>query len=101
MPLSKNRCGHCKSLAPAYTKAAEHLGGIFLFAAVDCDDKGNRALCQEFDVKGFPTIKLMKPVQGSVDVIGIPTRDAGNENRLYWTQDRKGTDRFRKGKDRE
>ena len=80
--LSKNRCGHCKSLAPAYTMAAEHMAGIFLFAAVDCDYQGNRQLCQEFDVKGFPTIKLMRPFQGSLDAIGIPTRDQGNENRL-------------------
>ena len=28
------------------------------------------ALCQEFDVKGFPTIKFMKPFQGKLDVRG-------------------------------
>ena len=65
------RCGHCKSLAPVYTKAAEHMAGIVTFAAVDCDDQANRALCAEFDIKGFPTIKFMKPLHGKVDAQGI------------------------------
>jgi len=64
------RCGHCKNLAPAYTKAAEHMAGIFTFAAIDCDDQANRALCAEFDIKGFPTIKFMKPLHGKVDALG-------------------------------
>ena len=64
------RCGHCKSLAPAYTKAAEHMAGMFTFAAVDCNEDSNRPLCAEFGVQGFPTIKLMKPYNGKVDAIG-------------------------------
>lgn len=46
------------------------MSGIFTFAAVDCDDQNNQGLCQEFDVKGFPTIKFMRPVQGKLDVRG-------------------------------
>jgi thiol-disulfide isomerase/thioredoxin len=65
------RCGHCKNLAPAYTKAAEHMAGIFTFAAVDCDDQQNRGLCQEFGIQGFPTLKFMKPYVGQVDATGI------------------------------
>jgi protein disulfide-isomerase A6 len=64
------RCGHCKNLAPAYTKAAEHMAGIFTFAAVDCDDQQNRGLCQEFDIQGFPTLKFMKSYMGKVDATG-------------------------------
>jgi len=64
------RCGHCKNLAPAYEKAAEHMAGIVTFAAVDCDDQTNRPLCQEFDIKGFPTIKFIKPYKGTVDAQG-------------------------------
>ena len=64
------RCGHCKTLAPTYTKAAEHMAGIFTFAAVDCDDQQNRGLCQEFGIQGFPTLKFMKSNMGKVDVTG-------------------------------
>jgi Thioredoxin len=46
------------------------MSGIFTFAAVDCDDQINQGLCQEFDIKGFPTIKFMRPVQGKLDVRG-------------------------------
>ena len=74
------RCGHCENLAPAYTKAAEHMAGIFTFAAVDCDDHANRALCAEFDIKGFPTIKFMKPLPGRLDVQGMYRRHL----RLIW-----------------
>ena len=69
------RCGHCKNLAPGYTKAAEHMAGIFTFAAVDCAEQSNQELCQEFDVKGFPTIKFMKPSQGKLDVRGSQLLD--------------------------
>jgi thiol-disulfide isomerase/thioredoxin len=64
------RCGHCESLAPAYKKAAEHMDGIVMFAAVNCDDPYNRKLCAEFGVQGFPTIKFMKPYNGKVEAIG-------------------------------
>ena len=78
------RCGHCKSLAPAYTKAAEHMAGIFTFAAVDCNDQSNQALCQEFEVKGFPTIKFMKPFQGKLDAQGNECLDLKTDSvRLY------------------
>jgi len=50
------------------------MAGIFTFAAVDCDDQTNRALCAEFDIQGFPTIKFMKPFHGSVDAQGIYTQ---------------------------
>ncbi|PSC75196.1 Helicase sen1 [Micractinium conductrix] len=54
-------CGHCKSLAPVYTAAAEKLQGIVPFVAVDCDREANRPLCGRFGVQGFPTIKLFTP----------------------------------------
>jgi len=49
-------CGHCKSLAPQYEKAAENLKGIVQVAAIDCDKYKGAA--QEFGIKGFPTIKV-------------------------------------------
>ncbi len=49
-------CGHCKQLAPEYQKAAKALKGIVGVGAVNCDE--HKGLCSEFQVKGFPTIKI-------------------------------------------
>ncbi|OWA53359.1 Protein disulfide-isomerase A6 [Hypsibius exemplaris] len=49
-------CGHCKSLAPEYAKAAKALKGFVKVGAVNVDDE--RSLGQEFGVQGFPTIKV-------------------------------------------
>jgi protein disulfide-isomerase A6 len=54
-------CGHCQKLAPAYEKVADGLKGIVNIAAVDCDDGANKPLCGKYDIKGFPTIKIMLP----------------------------------------
>ncbi|GFR51796.1 hypothetical protein Agub_g14255, partial [Astrephomene gubernaculifera] len=52
-------CGHCQSLAPQYKKVAANLQGLALVGAVDCNDKKAAGpLCQRYDIRGFPTIKL-------------------------------------------
>ncbi|KAK0537919.1 hypothetical protein OC834_000619 [Tilletia horrida] len=51
-------CGHCRTTAPEFLKAARSLDGIVKFAAIDCDATANRDKCAEYDVKGYPTIKL-------------------------------------------
>lgn len=51
-----SRCGHCQSLAPEYKKAAKALKGVVGVGAVNCDD--NKAVCGQFGVRGFPTIKV-------------------------------------------
>ncbi|KAJ2917057.1 hypothetical protein MD484_g3342, partial [Candolleomyces efflorescens] len=51
-------CGHCQRMVPEYSKAAESLGKLIPAYAVDCDDEGNKRLCSEQGVKGFPTVKL-------------------------------------------
>ncbi|KAF9898289.1 protein disulfide isomerase (PDI) protein [Lobosporangium transversale] len=53
-------CGHCKNLAPQYKAAAQNLHGIAKLAAVDCDNEKNRPVCAQYDIKGFPTIKVFK-----------------------------------------
>jgi len=50
-------CGHCQRLAPEYEKAAKNLAGMVDFVVVDCDEDKNKPLCQEYNVRGFPTIK--------------------------------------------
>ncbi|KAF0682671.1 Aste57867_25230 [Aphanomyces stellatus] len=49
-------CGHCKSLAPEWKKAAKALDGIVNVAAVDCDQ--HKELAGKYGVQGFPTIKV-------------------------------------------
>lgn len=51
-------CGHCQALAPQYTKAADNLKGLVNVGAVDCDVEGNKRLCSQAGVQGFPSIKI-------------------------------------------
>lgn len=48
-------CGHCKSLAPEWEKAANALKGIVKVGAVDAD--AAKSLGGKYGIKGFPTIK--------------------------------------------
>lgn len=57
-------CGHCKNLQPAYEKAAQKLQGLAKVAAVDCDDDANKQFCGSMGVKGFPTLKIVRPRKG-------------------------------------
>ncbi|KAL2521259.1 Protein disulfide isomerase-like 1-2 [Forsythia ovata] len=56
-------CGHCKALAPEYEKAAlvlsSHDPPISL-AKVDANEEANRGLATEFQIQGFPTIKIIR-----------------------------------------
>ncbi|BBN09197.1 protein disulfide-isomerase A6 [Marchantia polymorpha subsp. ruderalis] len=61
-------CGHCKSLAPAWEKAATALKGIVTVAALDAD--AHKSLAQEYGIKGFPTIKVFGVGKSPVDYQG-------------------------------
>ena len=54
-------CGHCKTLQPAYETAAKKLAGLAKVAAVNCDEDVNKQFCGQMGVKGFPTLKIIKP----------------------------------------
>ncbi|KAF2084011.1 thioredoxin-domain-containing protein [Saccharata proteae CBS 121410] len=54
-------CGHCRNLKPAYEKAAKNLDGLAKVAAMNCDDDANKPFCGSMGVKGFPTLKIVKP----------------------------------------
>ena len=66
------RCGHCKSMTPAFEKAAKALDGIVHFGAVDVNAfitsnfininfikmTTDQEVGAPYDVKGFPTLKF-------------------------------------------
>ncbi|KVH87963.1 protein disulfide-isomerase-like [Cynara cardunculus var. scolymus] len=56
-------CGHCKNLAPEYEKAAfvlsSHEPPVAL-AKVDANAEENKELAQQYEIQGFPTIKILK-----------------------------------------
>ena len=49
-------CGHCKSLAPEWKKAASALKGVVKVGAVDMDV--HSSVGSPYNVRGFPTIKI-------------------------------------------
>ena len=73
------------------------MAGIFTFAAVDCDDETNRRLCAEFEVKGYPAIKFMKPYNGKLDTRGRDFATINFDGRLPRSKDRKSVDGFCEG----
>ncbi|KAM7507758.1 hypothetical protein LguiA_018211 [Lonicera macranthoides] len=74
-------CGYCRRLAPEYAKAASilnHNDPPIILAKIDATDAKNRVLKKEFDIKGYPTIKIFKnggqnveDYEGSRDADGI------------------------------
>ncbi|KAG4304918.1 hypothetical protein PORY_001593 [Pneumocystis oryctolagi] len=59
-------CGYCKQFAPAYSTFAEKVSDFI--NAVDCDDQANALLCSTYEVKGFPTVKLLIPSKNGLKV---------------------------------
>merc|ERR1712054_500578 len=51
-------CPHCKSFKPEYEKLAKSVGQDFLIARVDGETYGD--LADEYDISGYPTIKLLR-----------------------------------------
>jgi len=49
-------CGHCRSLAPEWKKAASALKGVVKVGAVDMDQ--HQSVGGPYNVRGFPTIKV-------------------------------------------
>ena len=52
-------CGHCKRMEPVWTELYQRNKGKFNVAKVDCTSDEGKALCSQFKVKGYPTVKLL------------------------------------------
>lgn len=72
-----NRCGHCKRLAPRWEElAAKFIGEASVkIAKVDCTLSGNKDLCSEQDVNGFPTIFIYRDGSKLAEYTGSRTLD--------------------------
>lgn len=56
-------CGHCKTLAPVFDELPDKLAdeaGMPIVNVAKVDVTANRDLGTRFEIKGFPTIKLLK-----------------------------------------
>ncbi|KAK8552569.1 hypothetical protein V6N12_041155 [Hibiscus sabdariffa] len=56
-------CGHCKSLAPEYEKAASILSKSdppIILAKVDANEQSNKDLSTQYEIRGFPTLKILR-----------------------------------------
>jgi protein disulfide-isomerase A1 len=59
-------CGHCKSLAPEWAKAAGTLADSHIkLAKVDATLDSAKPLAEQFEVRGFPTIKFFRNMKAS------------------------------------
>jgi len=68
-------CGHCKKLAPAYEKLAEHYHRatpqFVHIGRVDATQHSN--LATQFDIKGYPTLILLRGGERIADYSGART----------------------------
>lgn len=53
------RCGHCKAMKPAWDELGSEFEGSssVVIGDVDCTSDGGKALCEEHEVRGYPTVK--------------------------------------------
>ncbi|XP_007935878.1 sulfhydryl oxidase 1 [Orycteropus afer afer] len=71
-------CGHCIAFAPtwkALAKDVEDWKPALNLAALDCADETNNAVCRDFNILGFPTVRFFKAF--SKNGSGTPLSVAG------------------------
>ncbi|KAI9464660.1 thioredoxin-like protein [Boletus coccyginus] len=76
-------CGHCKQMAPEYSKAARNLSPLVPFYAIDCDAESNKQLCASQEVQGFPTVKVF-PRGGQLPGQKYESGERTSNNLIKW-----------------
>jgi len=73
-------CGHCKRMAPDWEKLGDafEASSSVVIGNVDCTLDDNKALCEKYEVRGYPTLKtfeggVAKDYEGSRDYDGLET----------------------------
>lgn len=57
-------CGFCQRFAPHWIELSEdiqHWRDVVRMAAVDCSNNDNRAVCRQFEVTNYPSIRYIPP----------------------------------------
>ena len=54
-------CGHCQKMVEEISDLAIQFRYIFPFGTVNCENTTNLSLCQNFQIKSFPTIFYQTP----------------------------------------
>ncbi|EMG46528.1 putative thioredoxin [Candida maltosa Xu316] len=58
-------CGYCQQLQPIYHKLGKYIQKDAKYsvniASVNCDKDYNKALCSQYQVRGFPTLMVFRP----------------------------------------
>ncbi|KAJ0241449.1 Protein disulfide isomerase-like 1-2 [Hirschfeldia incana] len=73
-------CGHCKSLAPEYEKAAAELSSLstpIFLAKIDASEESNKGIANEYKIQGFPTIKILRKGGKSIQDYNGPREAEG------------------------
>ena len=59
-------CGHCQRFAPTYKEFGIRVQGwtdVMGFGAINCAQDYNTQACRDFDITGYPSLKLFAPNQ--------------------------------------
>ncbi|XP_005375520.2 PREDICTED: sulfhydryl oxidase 1 isoform X2 [Chinchilla lanigera] len=72
-------CGHCIAFAPTWKALANDVKGwspALNLAALDCADETNNAVCRDFNILGFPSVKFFKAFSKNGSETTLPVAGA-------------------------
>ncbi len=67
-------CGPCKRIAPTVDELATECHGRVVFGKLNVDD--NPAVTGKFQIRGIPTLLVLKNGQVAEQIVGVQSKDA-------------------------